>query len=166
MKLLIKSRKDIEKMSQKPFSEHTVLISITDAEGDYATLAYKPEHILQVAFNDIDNDVLIDEVGYAPTEEERQAVEEKYRMFSDEQARQVAEFYLAVKDTAEVVICQCEHGQSRSAAVAAAILEYRSKKGIQIFAHDKYYPNKVVFRKVLNELTHAESNVTKKYYIN
>ena len=160
MKLLIKSRKDIEKMSQKPFPEHTALISITDAEGDFATLAYKPEYILQLAFNDVDNDVLVDEVGYDCTDEERLTIEEKYQMFSDEQARQVAEFYLSVKDTAEIVICQCEHGQSRSAAVAAAILEFRSRKGIQIFSHDKYYPNKVVFRKVLNALTNFECNLT------
>lgn len=156
MKILIKSRKDIERMSQTPFPEHTALISIADVGDDFATLANRPEHILQIAFNDVDNDVFADELGRAPTEEERVEIEEKYQMFSDKQACQVAEFYHSVKDTAEVIICQCEHGQSRSAAVAAAILEFRSRKGIRIFAHDNYYPNKVVFRKVLNAL--ADTN--------
>ena len=152
MKLLIKSRKDIEKISQNSFAEHTALISITDANGIFATLSNKPEYLLQIAFNDIDNDVFIDELGRTPTDEERKRIEEKYQMFLDEQAYQVAEFYLSVKDSVDVFICQCEHGQSRSAAIAAAIMEYRSKKGIQIFAHDNYYPNKVVFRKVFNAL--------------
>lgn len=53
------------------------------------------------------------------------------------------------------MICQCEHGQSRSAAVAAAIMEFRSRRGITVFAHDSYYPNKVVFRKVLEALKNA-----------
>jgi predicted protein tyrosine phosphatase len=74
-------------------------------------------------------------------------------MFTDTQANQIAEFYLSIKDKAEVLICQCEHGQSRSAAVAAAIMEYRSKSGIDVFAADGYYPNKRVFRKVLKALT-------------
>ena len=50
------------------------------------------------------------------------------------------------------LICQCEHGQSRSAAVASAILEFKSRRGIQIFADDRYYTNKVVFRRVLEAL--------------
>jgi len=36
--------------------------------------------------------------------------------------------------------------------VAAAVLEYLNKSGIDIFADDDYYPNKAVFRKVLHQL--------------
>jgi len=70
-------------------------------------------------------------------------------MLSDEAAERIARFYINAVDDVEVLICQCEHGQSRSAAVATALLEYRSRRGIEIFADDRYYPNKVVFRKVL-----------------
>lgn len=73
-------------------------------------------------------------------------------MVSNEQADLIATFYLNNADKITTLICQCEHGQSRSAAVAAAILEVRSRKGIQIFADDRYFPNKVVFRKVLSAL--------------
>ena len=41
---------------------------------------------------------------------------------------------------------------SGSAAVAAAIREFNSRRGIEIFADDRYFPNKVVFRKVLRAL--------------
>ena len=149
MKILIRSRKGVEEMARKPFPEHTALISITDYDWSFAELEHKPEFLLQLAFDDVDNDVIIDELGRTPTEEERQRLEAKYKMLSDEQARQIASFYHANKDAVEVLICQCEHGQSRSAAVAAAIMEIRGRKGITVFASDRYYPNKVIFRKVL-----------------
>lgn len=95
---------------------------------------------------------MVDELGTDATEEEIKRIEIKYHMFSDEQANAVAGFYFAVRDKVDCLICQCEHGQSRSAAVAAAILEFRSRKGINIFSDDRYYPNKVVFRKVLKAL--------------
>jgi len=152
MKILIKSRSEIEAMSHTHFPAHTALISITDADCAFAILKNQPEYLLQVAFDDIDNEVFVDELGRSPTEEERVVLETKYNMFTNEQALQIASFYFAHKDTVSTLICQCEHGQSRSAAVAAAILEFRSRRGIVIFSHDNYYPNKVVFRKVLKAL--------------
>ena len=156
MKILTRSRKDIEEIARKPFPEHTALISITDHDWSFAELVHKPEFLLQIAFDDTDNDAIVDELGRKPTEEERQKLEAKYKMFSDDQAKQVASFYHAHKDAIEVLICQCEHGQSRSAAVAAAIMEYRSRKGITVFASDRYYPNKVVYRKTLAALENLE----------
>lgn len=152
MKILIKSRADIEAMSQAQFPAHTALISITDAGLDFAELIQKPEFLLRIAFDDVDNDIFIDELGRKPNDEERQHLEEKYKMLTDSQAVQIATFYLEHKDVISTLICQCEHGQSRSAAVAAAIMEFRNRRGISIFAHEKYYPNKVVFRKILEAL--------------
>lgn len=152
MKILIKSRNDTEKMSKSEFGKGTALISITDAGSDFAVLIHKPDYLLQIAFDDVDNDIFIDELGRTPSVEERQELESKYKMLSDEQALQIASFYTDNKDSIATLICQCEHGQSRSAAVAAAIMEFRSRRGIMVFAHDNYYPNKVVFRKVLDAL--------------
>ena len=152
MKILIKSRTEIEAMSQTQFPTHTALISITDAGLDFAELVHKPEFLLRVAFDDVDNDIFIDELGRKPNDDERQTLEEKYKMITDSQASQIASFYYDHKDEITTLICQCEHGQSRSAAVAAAILEFRSRRGISVFSHDNYYPNKVVFRKVLSAL--------------
>ena len=129
MKIQIKNRHQIEKAT---FLPKTALISITDRNYHFAELKDKPDYLLQLAFDDVDRD---EEGGIA-----------------DEQAKQIAEFYLNIKDKAEIIICQCEHGQSRSAAIAAAIMEYRSRSGIKIFAHEKYYPNKAIFNKVFEEL--------------
>jgi len=152
MKIQIKSRKALEKLSESSFVEEVAVISITDCGDAYVDLKFLPHNLLSVSFNDVDNDVMIDELGRAPSEDERILIENKYHMLSDKQANQIADFYFSVVDTVGCIIGQCEHGQSRSAAVAAAILEYRSRKGISVFADDRYYPNKVVFRKVLKSL--------------
>ena len=152
MKILIRSRKSIEKMSKSPFSKGTALISITDVNYSPVNLENQPEFLLRLAFDDVDNDVFADEPIDKLTQKERVEMEKKYNMLSEEQANEIASFCENNKDNISTLICQCEHGQSRSAAVAAAILEFRSRRGIQIFADDSYYPNKVVFRKVLEGL--------------
>lgn len=153
MKLQILSREKIEFLSKKGFKPNTAVISITNAGLDFALLENAPEFLLQMAFDDVDNDIFIDELGRIPdSEEERIKVEEKYNMLSDIQAKEIADFYFNLKDSAEMLICQCEHGQSRSAAVAAAILEFRLKRGIDIFADDRFYPNKAVYKKIYNSL--------------
>lgn len=52
----------------------------------------------------------------------------------------------------ETIICQCDYGQSRSAACAAAIIEYFEHRGISIFADYRYYPNQLVFNKIYEAL--------------
>jgi predicted protein tyrosine phosphatase len=152
MKILIMSRNDIEKMAEQAFPEGTAVISITDYGDEPVFFQNAPAFIHHVSFDDVDNDVIIDELGTHGTKEEKRKIEEKHHMCSNGQALEIAEFYDFIRDKADVLICQCEHGQSRSAAVAAAILEHRGKKGIRIFADDRYYPNKVVFRRVLEAI--------------
>ena len=134
----IKSRAEIEEMI---FAPRTALISITDYDYDFAELKNEPNYLLQLAFDDISIDEL-------ETEEDQ----EKYHMLTDEQAMEIAEFYHNVHDKVDILICQCEHGQSRSAAIASAFLEYKSGNGIDVFIDDRYYPNKTIFKKVFKQL--------------
>ena len=153
MRVRIKSRAEIEKLSSEyPFPFKSALISITNNGCDFAELKNKPDFLLQLSFDDISGYIFEEELGRSPTEEERAIIEEKYHMISDEQAKQIADFYHSVKDKARVIFCQCEYGISRSAAVAAAILEYSSRDGITIFEDDKYHPNKTVYKKVLKAI--------------
>lgn len=149
MKVEIKNRKQIEDFT---FTDRTALISITEYNYKYAELKSSPTWLLQLKFDDVDNYVFVDTLGREPTEEERIEIEKRYHMFSDEQSDEIAEFYFNVKNGVDTIICQCEYGMSRSAAVAAAILEYENKSGIDIFSNDYYCPNRVVFRKVLKSL--------------
>ena len=152
MEILIKSRKEVEKRAKEVFPKRTAIISITDRFDDPVCFEYEPTLLLRVAFDDVDNDVFVDELGGAPTPDERIQIEEKYYMLTDEQAYQIASFYYDNQKRISTLICQCEHGQSRSAAVAAAILEFRDRRGIDVFSNDNYYPNKVVYRRVLKAL--------------
>lgn len=153
MEIVIFNRAQIEELSANGFAPKTALLSITDAGWKFANLKSKPDYLLQLAFDDVDNDVFIDELGCYPTDShDRITIEKKYNMLSNSQAEQISNFFFSVKDKAELFICQCEHGQSRSAAVATALLEYISKSGIMIFSNDDYYPNKMVFKRVYQYL--------------
>lgn len=138
MRIIICSRSSIE---HKVLPDNTAVISIADFGDDFAVLKSPPSALLQLSFNDVDNDIFIDELG--------DDIAEKYHMFTDAQAEQVVDFYRQLPPETEYIVCQCEHGQSRSAGIAAALLQHRCSKGIDIFANDKYYPNKVVYRKVM-----------------
>lgn len=152
MKIKILSRAALERLAKEPFADDVAIVSIVDYADSPVRLENMPKFLHGVAFDDVDNDVVIDEVGKSPTPEERHMAEEKHHMISEADAMGIAEFYLSVRSEVSTIICQCEHGQSRSAAVAAAILEYSSGKGIKVFSSDNYYPNKVVFRRVLATL--------------
>ena len=153
MKIQISSRNKIEKFCSSPMQQEVALISITDYDEDFATLKYKPKFLLQLAFDDVPvGDGFIEETGRNLTEAEIARLEEKYHSITNDQVEQIVKFYHEIKDSVDLLVCQCEHGQSRSAAIAAAIMEHESRTGIDIFANDWYYPNKSLFRKVLNRL--------------
>ena len=156
MKIKITGREGIEAFAKQPFSPQTALISITDSNSDFAALEHKPDELLQLRFDDISSQDAQEEferhMGRKPTEEERHLLSEKFHLLSDAQARQIAAFVHRVKDDAQLLICQCEYGQSRSAAVAAAVLEHLQRRGIVVFADPRYFPNKLVFKKVYGAL--------------
>ena len=160
METIIMNRRGIEERSNRAFADKTAVISITDVDYTFAELCHQPNKRLKIAFNDVDGDVFLDELGRDFTNEDRLNLEKKYQMLSDEQAAEIAEFYHeCMQEGINTLIVQCEYGQSRSAAVVAAIREFESQDGIAIFADDRYYPNRVVFRKTLKALReHRESN--------
>ena len=150
------SRKAIEKFCAIPSQEKTAVISVCDFGDSFARLLFKPEYLLQLSFDDVDSDVFVDILGDDYKSQDTSDVEKQYHMFSQEQASQVAKFVNDVWGKVDVLICQCEHGQSRSAAVAAAISEYKFKSGIDIFADERYYPNKFVYWRVFNKLNEVD----------
>jgi len=156
MKLKITGRQAIEAFAREPFAPHTALISITDSDSDFAALEHQPEHLLQLRFDDITSQDAQEEFehqrGRKPTEEEQHLLAEKFHLISDAQAAEIAAFVHQVKDSAALLICQCEYGESRSAAVAAAVIELFQGSGIMVFADDRYYPNKLVYRMVYEAL--------------
>ena len=68
------------------------------------------------------------------------------------EADRLADFIRKAHNDGLDILCQCEYGQSRSAACAAAILEHYCKNGISVFADYRYYPNQLVYNKIKNAL--------------
>ncbi len=145
MKVEIYSRAAIEKRLQEGPLKNTAVISFYDpppsrTPADYSPLNYdgKCDLVFPVGVHDIDIEVL----------PEYDLAFETY--FSE--AKNLASFIKnACADNMDI-ICQCEYGQSRSAACAAAIREYYYSDGISIFADYRYYPNQLIFNKLLEAL--------------
>ena len=150
MKILITNRKWIEQKAVFPAGLKVALISICDTDLAFAKPNFSPFASLRVKFNDVYFETL-------PQTDKNQRLKFKKKSCTriDDAAKQIAQFYLGLPADTDILICQCEFGQSRSAAVAAAIIEYKAKKGIDVFLNDKYCPNKLVFKKVLNALKNS-----------
>lgn len=69
------------------------------------------------------------------------------------EVEKLADFIYTVVEQGMDIICQCEYGQSRSAACAAAIKEHFEKSGIEVFADYRYYPNQLIFNKLRDALS-------------
>ncbi|MGI6275401.1 MAG: hypothetical protein ACOYJ5_07585 [Acutalibacteraceae bacterium] len=149
MKIEIHSIQSLKKRAHKPFAPDTALISIGDFGKELPLLEYKPAHILRMEFDD----VTPSEIDYESSE--RYA----FRLFSEEQANQIADFVYRYWESRGTLLCQCHYGQSRSAAVAAAIKEHFYHNGIEIFAdeQERYCPNVYVFRLTLRALRNREA---------
>ena len=145
MRVEIYSRKAMKKRLQEGPLYDSAVISFYDSPSSRTPAGYgsmnfgnKCSAIFPVAAYDIDLEVL-PEVGltfdtYLP------------------EAKRLALFIKTAVECNLDIICQCEYGQSRSAACAAAIKEYYDHDGISIFADYRYYPNQLIFNKLLNAL--------------
>ena len=145
MKVSIYSRKAIETLLQEGIPANTAIISFYDPLTTRTPNGYSPvdfsgidNPVMQIPLHDIDIEIL-GEYGLT------------YDTYFPE-AQALAAFIRKVNDDGNDILCQCEYGQSRSAACAAAILEYFHQRGITIFADYRYYPNQLVFNKLYDAL--------------
>ena len=143
MKVNIHSRSSIGELIQNGFPENTAVISFFTPNKD--KLKENPvnyqgicDKVFYIGVPDIDIEILAD-YGYTY---------ESYLAQTDE----LAKFIYEAKANGHDIICQCDYGQSRSAACAAAILQHFEGRGIDIFADFRYYPNQLVYRKIFDAL--------------
>lgn len=150
MNVSIYSREAIEKRIVNDFPANTAVISFYDPKdskgyGNCTPVDYHKqcERIFYVCIYDIDFEILGD-YGL------------NYDTYFPE-VDELADFIIQAEKDGLDIICQCEYGQSRSAACAAAILEHFYHNGISIFADYRYYPNQMLFRKMLDALGNFSS---------
>lgn len=140
MKIQILSGEAAKKMlADNAFPAHTAVVCFTDGESqiDYSSVT---DRIFCVDVPDISMDDLTD---YKYTVDDFADA-----MHADEMAQFILDAYRDGYD----FICQCTYGESRSAAVAAAIREYFFHDGIQVFADYRYCPNQLVFNTLYDAL--------------
>lgn len=77
-------------------------------------------------------------LSFADTENERHP-----NVFRREQAVQLRQFFDALPEDADLFVC-CDSGQSRSAAIKAALLRYQGKDDRGIWDDPNYHPNACV----------------------
>ena len=144
MEVSIYSRKAIKELIDKGFPQNTAVISFYTPKNkrdyeekrvDYDGVCNK---LFYIGIPDIDIEILGD-YGYT------------YEIYLEE-ADELAKFIYEAKADGLDIICQCDYGQSRSAACAAAILQHFEGRGIDIFADYRYYPNQLVYHKVFDAL--------------
>ena len=144
MKVDIYSRKAVGHLMESGFPKNTAVISfytqsvtkrLEEIKVDYRGAC---ERVFYVGIPDIDIEILA-HYGYT------------YDTYFSE-ADELAKFILDAREKGMDVICQCDYGQSRSAACAAAILECFEHRGIDVFADYRYYPNQLVYHKVFDAL--------------
>ena len=154
MKFEIHSQDSIVKLAKKPFDLRTAVISICDTDSEHPHFEYKPDYMLCVKFDDVTLEELKEEYSTQQLEEMLKA--NPNYIFNDNLAIQIAEFVYSCKDKIDLLICQCVYGQSRSAGCAAAIAEHFNGNGIDIFANEKYYPNRLAYNKLINAFKSIE----------
>ena len=152
MNVTICSRKDAEKLLRSGFPPRTAVISFYDPPSRRNAVPTPPpdyngkaERVFPVAAHDLDLKALTD-VGLT------------YETYLPE-ADALAKFIYQARTDGQDILCQCEYGQSRSAACAAAILEYFEGTGITVFADYRYYPNQVVYHKMMDALVRTDPDL-------
>lgn len=149
MNVSIYSREAIENLISNDFPSNVAVISFYDPKSQYAVYDTPVDYsrvtnrVFNVCVFDLDLSAL-EEMGLT------------YDTYFTE-ANELAKFIYQAYNNGLDIICQCDYGESRSAGCASAILEHFYKSGITIFADYKYYPNQIVFNKVLNALNEYKS---------
>lgn len=144
MDISILSRKEMISLLKDGFPQNVSVISFYDprkqnrCEELRVDLTADCGAVFFVPIPDIDLEILGD-FGYT------------YETYLSE-ANELARFIYEAKNQGRRIICQCNYGQSRSAACAAAILQHFEHRGIEVFADYRYYPNQLVYHKIFDAL--------------
>ena len=131
MKFIVLSRRVIREYTA---TRKHIVISITDPEREYLKLPDVDSRVelLRFKFHDMDRPI------------------EGYKLFTQEQAKTIWNFFQRYEPQIETVVCHCEAGISRSAAVAAALAKVSGRDDSAFFKH--YHPNRLVYRTILEKV--------------
>jgi len=139
MKFIVHSRYNM--MAAIPPETPWAVISVCE-KGDFPEIQANSfmKGRLNLRFHDADG-------GFAYEQEDTEII-----LFDEAHAQQILEFYEnMVEKGVEIMFVHCLMGQSRSAAIAAALEKTFNGDDGKYFSNGPYKPNMLVFRTTLNE---------------
>ena len=139
MNVTITNKSKAQRLSYTDYSSDKVIISIRtpgDEKAEFDSNNKTIKDILYLEFYDISYN--------------SQEIFKGYEPMTDEDAVKIRDFVLKWKDKVDTLWVHCDAGISRSAGVAAAILESFGKDNSYIFDSKMYFPNLLCYHKTLN----------------
>lgn len=139
MNIIVLNKSKAQRLSYTDYSYDKVIISIRtpdDAKVEFDSNNKTIKDILYLEFYDISYN--------------SQEIFKGYEPMSDEDAVKIRDFVLKWKDKIDTLWVHCDAGISRSAGVAAGILEALGEDNSYIFDSKMYFPNLLCYRKTLN----------------
>jgi len=145
LNVTILSREAAEELIRSGFPRNSAVIQFYDRSGQNGNPGHSPIHYYGLGC----------EVYPVPLQDIGPGDLPEYGLTFDSyfpQAEILAGFIDYMVHKGRNIICQCESGQTSSAACAAAIREFYTHDGIEVFADYRYHPNQLIFRKLLAAL--------------
>lgn len=90
------------------------------------------------------------------------------KAFAYMDAYKISEFVKSLPECTDTLFVCCDSGESRSSAMAAAIMRYNGLDDIVIWNNPHYHPNPLVYKKLCNAfaITVSEDELSEKLGIN
>lgn len=134
MEIIVLSKQQAIIRSCTDFDKKKIIISVRDPNNDKAgfnSCNSSIKDILYLSFYDIS--------------EETKSIFGGYESMSPIDAILIRDFVLKWQNEVDEIWIQCEMGMSRSAGIAAALMEYFSIDSNSILNSNQYYPNKLCY---------------------
>ena len=139
MDVIVLNKAKAQELSYDNFSSDKVIISIKTPEDEQAVFNAENNSIKDILY-----------LSFYDVSTETQDIFKGYPAMTDEDALNIKNFVLKWKDRVDIIIVHCDAGVSRSAGVAAGILDGLDQNSSQIFDNNRYLPNSLCYRKTLN----------------
>lgn len=139
MNISVLNKTNAERLSFNDFSSDKVIISIRTPDDEQAVFNLENNSIKDVLY-----------LSFYDVSTETQDIFKGYPAMTDEDALKIKKFVLKWKDKVDTIIVHCDAGISRSAGVAAGILDGLDQDSSLIFDNNRYLPNSLCYRKTLN----------------
>ena len=134
IKIKALSREKAIRLSYSDFDDAKIIISIRDPNK------VKPEFNIN---NSSIKDILY--LSFYDISEETKSIFGGYESMSPIDAILIRDFVLKWQNEIDAIWVQCEMGMSRSAGIAAAIMEYFDLNSKEILESNQYYPNRLCY---------------------